>query len=165
MDVLFEVLHAQPIRLLSICELMVLIFGGVYLHLGYRHAMPKLMHVTGLAYGLTLLAAASSAALNITSQQPPTPGTYLFAFLTAPAAATVAVCTFLAWRSGVRHRHPHLGAPMRQFRKAYTAAAVTLAGGLGSFLIAGDLDGKAFLAVLGTALLAGAGVYRVRNED
>ena len=53
---------------------------------------------------------------------------------------------------------------MSKFRKAYTAALVTLAGGLGSFLIAGDLDGKAFLAVLGTALVAGAGVYRVPNK-
>lgn len=53
---------------------------------------------------------------------------------------------------------------MRKFRKAYTAAGASLAGGLGSFLIAGDLSVKALLAVVGTALLVGAGVYKVKNE-
>ena len=53
---------------------------------------------------------------------------------------------------------------MQKFRKAYTAAGVALAGGLGSFLVAGDLTVKALLAVVGTALLAGAATYRIPNK-
>lgn len=53
---------------------------------------------------------------------------------------------------------------MQKFRKAYIAAGVALAGGIGSFLTTGDLSVKALLAVLGTALLAGAATYRVPNK-
>ena len=53
---------------------------------------------------------------------------------------------------------------MATFRKAITAALATLVGSLGTAAVAGDVDGKAFLACVGAGLVAGAGVYAVPNK-
>lgn len=53
---------------------------------------------------------------------------------------------------------------MRKFRKAYTAAGVALAGGVGLALSDGSLSSKEVLVALGAALLAGTAVYKVKNE-
>lgn len=53
---------------------------------------------------------------------------------------------------------------MRKFRKAYIAAGATFATALGYGLSDGALTGKEFCAALGVGLLAGAGVYTVKNE-
>ena len=54
---------------------------------------------------------------------------------------------------------------MSQFRKAYTAAAVALVGGLGTSLSDGALTGSEGLIAVGAGLLAGAAVYKVSNDD
>lgn len=53
---------------------------------------------------------------------------------------------------------------MRKFRKAYTAAGVALASGLGLGLLDGSLNAGEFGCSVGAALLAGAAVYKVKNE-
>jgi hypothetical protein len=52
-----------------------------------------------------------------------------------------------------------------KFRKAYTAAAVALVGGVGLALSDGSVTGSEVLVALGAGLLAGAAVYKVPNAD
>lgn len=53
---------------------------------------------------------------------------------------------------------------MSKFKKAYTAAGVALAGGVGLALSDGGITQGEVLISLGAALLAGAAVYQVKNE-
>lgn len=53
---------------------------------------------------------------------------------------------------------------MQKFRKAYTASGAVLAGSLGTALLDGSLTFGEVLASVGAALLAGAAVYKVKNE-
>lgn len=54
---------------------------------------------------------------------------------------------------------------MKKFNKAYTAAGAALATGLGLALSDGALTGGEVLTSIGAALLAGAAVYKIRNES
>lgn len=83
------------VRYVAIADVTLLLMCGAAVRASYASAVPKVLDVLALVYGVVFAAVAVGVILNALSPIPPTPGVKAFVAIATPC--TVAVVAITAW--------------------------------------------------------------------